>query len=346
VEHDLERLTARQRVILEYVVEDYVAVGQPVGSKALAVRRGMDVSPSTVRYELAELEGLGYLTHPHTSAGRIPTDLGYRFYVDRLLETLDPRPAELDIDLSSVRNEIDAALQATIDALAQVTHLLAVATAPPLETTVVRHVEVLVLQPQVVMVVLITSTGGVTKRLFVFEDPVDVGLADWAAEYLNETVSGSKLGPRLLRSCFEADGLSARECEFLETLRPAFADLAEGGDRGIYMGGAAALVERLQADDIATFRGVLDTLERRAVMLDLMRVAVESKRPFVRVGSEFEDPAFAKLALVGAPYGLSNRNLGTVSLLGPARMDYGQAIGAVRSAAHQLSRFVEELYEP
>jgi heat-inducible transcriptional repressor len=338
-------LTDRQRLILEYVVEDYVAGGLPVGSKALTSRRGMLVSASTVRYELAELEGRGFLTHPHTSAGRVPTDLGYRFYVDRLLDTLAPRPPELALDLSSVRNEIDEALQATIDALAQVTHLLALATAPQLEATTVRHVEVLLLQPQVVVVVVIASTGGVTKRLFVFDEPVDPGLADWAGEYLKETVAGLRLGARQLRGRLEDPGLSVREREFLHVLEPAFTELVERGDQAVYVGGAAGLVDELRTDDITTFRGVLETLERRAVLLDLLRAALEARRPFVRVGSEFDDPAFAKLALVAVPYGLSNRNLGTVSLLGPARMDYGKAIDAVRSAAGQLSRFVEELYE-
>jgi heat-inducible transcriptional repressor len=342
---DERELTERQRLILEYVVEDYVAGGLPVGSKALTARRSMLVSASTVRYELAELEDRGFLTHPHTSAGRVPTDLGYRFYVDRLLGSLTPRPAELALDLSSVRNEIEEGLQATIDALAQVTHLLALATAPQLQTTIVRHVEVLLLQPQVVVVVIITSTGGVTKRLVVFDEPVDPGLADWAATYLKETVAGLRLGARQLGARLADATLSVRERDFLAVLEPAFTELVESGDQGVYLGGAAGLVEELRADDITTFRGLLETLERRAVLLDLLRFALEAKRPFVRVGSEFADPAFAKLALVAAPYGLSNRNLGTVSLLGPARMDYGKAIDAVRSAAGQLSRFVEELYE-
>ena len=342
---DLEKLTDRQRVILEYVVEDYVAVGQPVGSKALRGRRRMQVSASTVRYELAELEGLGYLTHPHTSAGRVPTEQGYRFYVDRVLESLEPRPAELPLDLSTVQSEIDLALQTTTDALAQVTHLLALVTAPPLESTVVRHVEVLPLQPQVVVVVVITSTGGVTKRLFVFDDPVDPMLADWAAEYLNEQVAGLKLGARLLRNRFEDPGLSPRERGFLATIEPAFAELAEKGEQAVYVGGTAGVMDEFRREDISAFRSLLEALERRAALLDLVRAALDSKRPFVRVGSELEDPAFAKVSLVGAPYGLSHRNLGTVSLLGPTRMDYVRAIDAVRAAAGQLSRFVEELYQ-
>jgi heat-inducible transcriptional repressor len=332
-------------MILEYVVEDYVSGGQPVGSKALTTRRGMQVSASTVRYELAELEELGFLTHPHTSAGRVPTDQGYRFYVDRLLESLEPRPMELPLDLSTVRNEIDAALQATTEGLAQLTHLLALVTAPPLKSTVVRHVEVLLLQPQVVVVVVITSTGGVSKRVFVFSEPVDLGLADWASEYLNEQVAGLTLGARMLRNRLEDPGLSSREREFLELLEPAFTELVEQGDQQVYVGGAAGLMDEFRSEDWSAFRSLLETLERRAALLDLMRSSLDSKRPFVRVGSEFEDPAFAKVSLVAAPYGLSHRNLGTVSLLGPTRMDYVKAIGAVRSAALQLSRLVEDLYE-
>jgi heat-inducible transcriptional repressor len=345
VNADRSELTERQRVILEYVVEDFVAGGQPVGSKGLTTRRGMQVSASTVRYELAELEERGFLTHPHTSAGRVPTDLGYRYYVNRLLETLAPRPSELALDLSSVKNEVDSALQVTTEALAQVTHLLALVTAPPLESTIVRHVEVLLLQPQVVVVVIITSTGDVTKRLFVFDEPVDGGLADWAVEYLNEQVAGLKLGARLLRNRFEDPGLSARERQFLATLEPAFTELVERGEQGVFVGGAAGLMDEFHSDDWTAFRGLLETLERRAALLDLMRASLDSKRPFVTVGSEFDDPAFSKLSLVGAAYGLSHRNLGTVSLLGPTRMDYVKAIDAVRAAAGTLSKFVEELYE-
>ncbi len=172
------QLTARQREILTRVVEEYVASGQPVGSRTLVERAGMVVSPSTVRGDLAELEGLGLLTHPHTSAGRVPTEEGYRVYAAALLERAEPRPTAFALDLTGVRAEIEGALETTTEMLSQVTRLLALVSAPPLETTVVRHVEVLLLQPRVLMVVVITSTGGVTKRMFVFDNPVDPGLAN------------------------------------------------------------------------------------------------------------------------------------------------------------------------
>jgi heat-inducible transcriptional repressor len=340
-------LSERQEEILARVVEEYVATGVPVGSKTLVERTRMAVSSSTIRNELAVLEEQGLLTHPHTSAGRVPTGLGYRFFVDRVLEVLEGRPSEveLDLDLSVARSQVDSALQATTEALAEVTHLLALVSAPPLGTTTVRHVEVLLLQPQLAVVVVITSTGGITKRLFMFDEPVDPGLAEWAREYLNERVAGLQLGARLLRNRFEDPELSARERDFLAQFLPAFTEAMEAGEQTLYVGGAAGVLDEFRADELRAYRRLLQVLEQRAALLELMRASIVSKRPFVRVGSEFEDPELASVSLVGAPYGLRHRNLGTVSLLGPMRMDYVKAIEAVRSAAHELSRFVEDVYE-
>jgi heat-inducible transcriptional repressor len=339
------RLSQRQELILARVVEEYVSTGSPVGSKTLVERTGLDISSSTVRYELAVLEEQGLLMHPHTSAGRVPTDAGYRLFVDRLLDRLEARPAELDLDLSGVESQVDSALRATTEALADLTHLLALVSAPPLETTIVRHVEVLLLQPHVAMVVVITSTGGVTKRLVTFEQPVDVGLADWAGQYLNETVAGLRLGARLLRSRFEDAALSQGERTFLDRLRPAFTDVLEAEEQTLYVGGTAGVLDEFRADELRTYRRLLEVLEQRAAVLDLLRASLGSKRPFVRVGPDLADPDLAGVSLVGAPYGLQHLNLGTVSLLGPTRMDYEKAIAAVHAAAHELSRFVEELYE-
>jgi heat-inducible transcriptional repressor len=346
---DLHRptLSERQQEILARVVERYVATGVPVGSKTLVERTSMGVSSSTIRNELAVLEEQGLLTHPHTSAGRVPTGLGYRFFVDRVLERIEGRPSEveLDLDLSVAPSQVDSALQATTEALADVTHLLALVSAPPLGTTTVRHVEVLLLQPQLVVVVVITSTGGITKRLLMFEEPVDPGLAEWARQYLNECVAGLQLGARLLRNRFEDPELSARERDFLAQFLPAFTEAMEAGEQTLYVGGTAGVLDEFRADELRAYRRLLEVLEQRAALLELMRAGILSRRPFVRVGSEFEDPELASVSLVGAPYGLRHRNLGTVSLLGPMRMDYVKAIEAVRSAAHELSRFVEDVYE-
>src|SRR4029078_8643698 len=144
----------------------------------------------------AELEALGLLTHPHTSAGRVPTEAAYRYYAAGLLERLEPNPGPFPLDLSVAQAEVDSALQATTEMLSAVTRLLALVSAPPLESATVRHVEVLLLRPDVVLVVVIASTGSVTDLRFAFPEPVDPGLVTWAADYLVERVRGRRIGSR------------------------------------------------------------------------------------------------------------------------------------------------------
>ena len=338
------QLSPRQQEILRRVVEEFVATGEPVGSKTLVERAELGVSASTVRAELAELESLGLLTHPHTSAGRVPTEVGYRYYADELLGRLEPRPPAFPLDLASTNTEVESALQATTEMLSQVTRLLALVSAPPLEATHVRHVEVLLLQPELVMVVVITSAGGVSKRLFHFDEAVDPGLAQWAGDYLNETVAGLQLGTALLRRRFENPGLSAGERAFLGALLPAFTELVSAEQR-LYVGGAADLLGEVRSDELEAYRSLFELVEKRAALLEVIGEPSETRRPFVRVGHDLDHPALHDIALVGACYGLVHRALGAVSLVGPVRMDYEKAVGAVRSAALELSHFVESIYD-
>src|SRR5919199_1011711 len=323
-------LTERQRQILRGVVEGYVATGQPVRSNTLVERTGLDVSSSTVRSELAELEARGLLTHPHTSAGRVPTERGYRYYADRLLERLEPQPGGFPLDLTSARSEVDAALRATTEMLSELTRLLALVSAPPLGTATVRHVEVLLLQPQVVMVVVITSTGSVTKRVFRFEQTVDHGLVSWATQYLNDRVAGLELGSNLLRRRLDEPGLGPREAAFLATLRPLFDEALAAEEQSLYVGGTAGLLEDLRGEELESYHRLMEVLEKRAALLEVVSQALDPRRPFVRVGSELEHPALRELSLVGASYGLAHRPLGAVSLLGPVRMEYDKALRSVR----------------
>ena len=341
---DIE-LNERQRAILRGVVEEYVATRQPVGSRTLVEQTRLSVSTSTVRTELAALERLGLLTHPHTSAGRVPTERGYRYYADRLLERLEPQPGGFPLDLTTARTEVDVALQATTEMLSELTRLLALVSAPPLGTATVRHVEVLLLQAQVVMVVVITSTGSVTKRVYRFDEPVDSGLASWAAQYLNERVAGLELGSHALRRRLDEPTLGPREATFLAVLRPLFDEALAAEEQSLYVGGAAGLLEDLHGEELESYQRLLEVLEKRAALLEVLSQTLDRRRPFVRVGPELDHPALRDLSLVGASYGLTNRTLGAVTLLGPVRMDYEKAIRSVRAAAHELSRFVEEIYD-
>jgi len=338
-------LTPRQQLILRKVVEDYLEGGQPVGSKSLATDVELEWGPSTIRNELAMLEEHGLLAHPHTSAGRVPTDAGYRWYVDHLparAGTLAERP----LALSLVRREVDEAMRVTTETLSQVTNLLAIVSAPPIETATIRHVEVLLLQPQVLMVVVITSTGGVTKRMLTFDQPVDPGLAGWGGSYLNERLVGLGLGARLLHQRLDDPSLGPRERGFLAAVAPAFRELTETAEESLYVEGTARLIGSYRFADQQQLNEVMEMLERRVSLLGVLRSALEQRDVYVRIGRENEAPALHSLALVAAGYGLPARNLGTVSVIGPLRMDYARAIASVRAAALELSRFVEEVYEP
>src|SRR5262245_1905747 len=282
--------------------------------------------------------------HPHTSAGRVPTEHGYRFFADRLLERLEPRPPSFPLQLADARSELDTALQSTTDMLSELTRLLALVSAPAVETATVRHVEVLPLQPHIVMTVVITSTGSVTKRLFQFEHAVDQGLVDWAGTYLNEQVVGTRLGSRDLRRRLEDASLSTVERDFLDVLRPVL-EVPPAEEQRVFVGGTASLLDDANADGLHAYRGLLELLERRRMLLDVVAAALDSRRPFVRVGDDLGNPALQQLSLVGSAYGLSTRTLGTVSLLGPQRMDYERAIRSVRSAASELSRLSEEVFD-
>ena len=339
-------LSPRQELLLRKVVGAYRATGLPVGSKALAADLELDCGPSTIRHELAMLEEHGLLAHPHTSAGRVPTDAGHRYYVDRLLPAaMEPAVPGSGLELQLIRREVDEAMRVTTETLSQVTNLLAIVSAPPINTATIRHIEVLLLQPQVVMVVVITSTGGVTKRVFGFASPVDSGLVTWAAEELNGRLNGVGLGARTLRSRLSDPFRGGTERTFLDALSPAFTDLAATAEDALYVDGAARLLTEHRVQDLTQINELMEMLERRVTLLGVLQAALGERDVRVRIGSENEVPALQGLSVIAAGYGLPTQPLGIVSVIGPVRMDYGVAIRSVREAALQLSHFVEDVYD-
>ena len=227
------------------MIEEYVATGQPVGStlprrarrsERLALDRAKRARRSSKRAACSRIR-----TRPR---GGCPTEQGYRFYADELLAQQDPRPGVFPLDSPTLRREIDSALEATSEVLSRVTSLLALVSAPPLETTTVRHVEVLLLNPRTVMAVVITSTGGVAKRVVAFDEPVDPGLAKWAGEYLNERVAGLRLGTsRLAPRAGGAEPLRRRSERSSRRSSLTFTDLLQAEQR-LYVGRAAGAARR------------------------------------------------------------------------------------------------------
>ena len=330
--------------MLRKVVEGHVRLGQPVGSKWLSAQPDMEWASSTMRAELARLEELGLLRHPHTSAGRVPTDTGYRYYVDDLLARRQLPAVDRPFDLGEVRREVDEAMRVTTEQLSQVTNLLAIVSAPPIGTTTIRRIELLLLQPQLAMVVVITSTGGVSKRLISYDHAVDPGLVDWAGSYLNEALGGMGVGARMLAGRLSDPTLPNTEREFVATLAPAFLELEGTAEDTLYVEGTGRLLSEARLSDLIQIDELLTLLERRVALLAVLRQALVEPRVFLRIGRENEAPELQALSLVAANYGLAHRPLGTVTVLGPVRMDYATAIASVREAAAALSRFVDDLY--
>jgi heat-inducible transcriptional repressor len=299
-----------------------------------------------VRAELAALELEGYLTHPHTSAGRIPTDSGYRRYVDLLMASESPVPeSRVRLELSRLRREVDEAMRETTAALAQVTDLVAMATAPPLASATIHRVDVLRLQANKVVVIAIASTGDVARRVFEFERPVDPGLVEWASSYLNESLSGLGVGARMTASRLADPELERVEAEFVATLGATFTELEREAGSDLYMDGASRLLSEAHLADLPRADELMTALERRAGVLQMLRSSIDQRSVFLWIGDENPQPELRSASVIGANYGLGHRNLGTVGVVGPRRMDYATAIASVRVAARELSRYFETVYE-
>ena len=210
-------------------------------------------------------------------------------------------------------------------------------------TSTIRHIEVLALQARLVMVVIITTSGQVTKRAFTVGEPVDEGLAEFARVYLNERLVGAQLGTRRVAAAFDTPELGHSERGFLETLRPAFFVAGAEAD-GLHLGGTSRLLEHLSRQGVTHLDELLAMLEERYKLLELLSEALREDGMYLRIGHELQAPSLQACSLVAANYGVANRNLGTVSVLGPTRMDYQRVIATVRATADSLSAYLQEIW--
>lgn len=333
-------LTSRQEQILRIVVEAFTESGAPVGSRAIAEREDVAWAPSTVRNEFAVLVSHGLLEQPHTSAGRRPTEAGYRYFVDDILQS-EARTEPPAIELSFERAEVADAIRRTTERLAEVNDLMALISAPPLASEEILRVELIALAPRRVMVVVITSNGNVTKRQFEFENELDPGLARWATGYLNERLGGIPLGARMIRNRLVADGLSPMERDFIEAISAAFLDQPVGDDV-LFVGGRGNLLRGPMGDEIPGIDRLMSAIDADAA--ELLRSRLGERGVYLRIGHENEASELVGASVVGANYGTHTRQLGSVNVIGPVRMDYPRAIASVRFAAARLSDFVSDVY--
>ena len=332
----------RRFEVLRAIVADYVATQEPVGSRAIVDRHHLGVSSATVRNDMAALEEEGYITQPHTSAGRIPTDKGYRLFVDRLsqvkpLSTAERKAIHTFLDGAV---DLDDVLRRSVRLLAQLTRQVAVVQYPTLTRSTVRHLEVLAITPARLMLVLITDTGRVDQRMVdlgdVFgEDDVVRLRAMLTAALTGRRLSDASVAVSELPEMAPGDlrdAVTRVATVLLETL-------VEHPEERMLLGGTANLT-RNAADFPGSLRQVLEALEEQVVVLKLLAAAGDANTITVRIGEENESEQMRSTSVVSIGYGGYGTVLGGMGVVGPTRMDYPGSIAAVRAVARYLGEIL------
>jgi len=338
-----EPLDERKLTILRAIVTEYVANGEPVGSKRVVEVAGLDVSAATVRNEMAVLEELGYITQPHTSAGRIPTDQGYRRFVDDLRadpRVDDPR-RQLVEELLGSSKDLEDLLARTSSVLSQLTRLVSLVIAPTVDASRLKLLELVSLSPGSGLLLLVTDTGRVDKRMV--ELPAGIGDADLdrVRNVLSENVRGRRLEEVHAAVAAIAEEAPPELREALRAVAEATKDqLADDTIHHVFVGGQASLAgdEAFEREHLSR---VLQVLEERATLARLLSEATADERTTVRIGEENQVEDLRSASLVAQRYQLVTA--GSLGVIGPTRMDYASVVATVRAVADQLQTTLTDL---
>jgi len=331
-------MESRKAEILRAIVEEYVETAQPVGSSTVARSRRLDVSSATIRNDMTVLEREGYLAQPHTSAGRIPTDLGYRFFVDHFTQEgalAAPQRRAVSDFFESAHRALEDLLHETSQLLSRVTDHAAVVVGPQPDAATVRSIQLVMLQPGVVLTVAVMSNGGVEKQVVHVGDDVDEGRVGAAAAALNAQLVGyplTALPEFRVTGDAETDAFARRTrdelAEYVATVEP------------LYVGGTSRIAAEQESFGTGESAArLLEMLEHQVVVVSLVRDLLD-QGVTVRIGAENDLEELRDCAIVLAPYQVEGELAGTVGVLGPTRMDYRQALAAVAAVSQQLGRLL------
>lgn len=331
-------MQGRQLDILRAIVDEYVSTEEPVGSKTLAARTGLGVSPATIRNEMAVLEDAGLITQPHTSAGRIPTNKGYRVFVDQLadikpLSSAERRAIENFLDGAT---DLDDVISRTVRLLAQVTKQVAVVQYPSLIKAKVRHIELVLLNNSRVMIVLITDTGRVEQRMVELPfDISDASLADFHKK-LNQKIARQTLS----NVAGTLEGISSAytgndKSNVIVIITTLIEMAIDHPEEKVVFAGTSNLA-RANQELSSSMQSILEALEEQVVLLRLLSGTDSSVK--VKIGDEQSEKSLKKTSLVSVGYA----DIGALGILGPTRMDYAASISAVNAVANYVGRFLTE----
>ena len=335
-------LDDRKLAVLRAIVEDFVSTNEPVGSKSLVDRHNLDVSPATIRNDMAVLEDQGFIVQPHTSAGRIPTEKGYRLFVDRLSAVKPLSPAErraIETFLAGAY-DLDDVVTRTVRLLAQLTRQVAVVQYPSLTRSAVRHVELVPLADRRLLLVLITDTGRVEQRTVELPGPIGEEAITQLRAVLNACLDGRKLADVATVVAELPDRLTPLDRPNAAAVFSVIVEtLVDRHEERVVVGGAANLTA---ADFSRGLREVLEALEEQVVLMHLLGESGDHATVTVRIGSENDVQGLRSTSLVATGYGAGDQSLARLGVLGPTRMDYPTAMGAVRAVARYVGQILAE----
>ncbi|MDP1876109.1 MAG: heat-inducible transcriptional repressor HrcA [Actinomycetota bacterium] len=337
-------LEERRLAVLRAIVEDYVSTHEPVGSKALVERHSLGVSPATIRNDMAALEEEGYIAQPHTSAGRVPTDLGYRLFVDRLsgVKPLTPPERRAIHQFLDDAVDLDDVMVRTVRLLAQLTRQVALVQYPSLSRSSVRHVEVVSLSTTRLIILIITDSGRVEQRIVEVPRPVtDVQLGDVRSRLV--VAIANKPFANVPDALTDFDGAFAADDQPLARLVAAavLEAVTERSDERVVLGGTAHLARYGESFPLA-IQPVLEALEEQVVLLRLLGEASSLQAVTVRIGHENPVEGLEATSVITARYARGDRPAASLGIVGPTHMDYPGTMGAVHAVAQYVSRMLDE----
>jgi heat-inducible transcriptional repressor len=338
-------LDRRKTSILGTIVYEYIATGEPVGSATLTQKYNLGVSPATVRAEMASLEEEGYLDQPHTSAGRVPSDLGYRYYVDRLMlpESLTPEDAErINVEVRRASRQLDTVVEHASHVLSSVTRNIAFAIAPRLKSQMFKHVQLIWVGSRTVHIVLVTDFGLAAQTTIETEADVTADQLTHACNVLNRHLAGRMLSDITINILRALNAEAPMPPEVTRVLAELFTVKSEAPiERRLFAGGAHNLLDQQEFRDLRKLRAILDLLEEQRTLYDLLQHSLDSDGATVSIGHELGNVDMNECSVVAVPYRVGDRNVGAVGVLGPRRMQYARLIALMNCMATSLHTLFE-----
>ncbi|MBV8172844.1 MAG: heat-inducible transcription repressor HrcA [Candidatus Eremiobacteraeota bacterium] len=347
---DEPELDRRKTSILGTVVYEYIATGEPVGSATLTQKYNLGVSPATVRAEMAALEDEGYLDQPHTSAGRVPSDRGYRYYVDRLIqpEVIGVEERELiRTEIHRARTQLDSAVDHASHVLSNLTRNIAFAVVPRLDNQTYRHLQLIWVNPHRVHVVLVTDLGIAAQTTIDTSSEVDPDQLTRACNNLNAQLAGRSLHDIDVRLLEELTRETPLPADLVHALAGLFTmrDKAEV-ERRLFAGGANNLLDQQEFRDFRTLRAILELLEEQQTLYRWLQESLQHEGATVSIGHELGSADMNECSVVTIPYKVGDRNAGALGVLGPRRMQYARLLSLVGHVADSLSALFQNEPQP